>query len=75
MPIWDRLGAASYSLYLVHTTVIDLAWHSQQKWNLPDSIIRVSAVVGSLGAAWLFYLVVENPSHKLASTIRRVKTD
>jgi peptidoglycan/LPS O-acetylase OafA/YrhL len=64
-------GAWSYSLYLVHVQGMELfAW---LKLPLPslgytfDWIITMSC---SLGFAYLFYLLVEKPSHQLARKIQ-----
>jgi len=69
---FNKLGDVSYSLYLLHLpvglTVISLAS------RLPYSgsyilMIDVAAVAVSLGAAYLMYRLVEEPSQRLSSRI------
>ena len=62
--IFEKLGLASYSLYLCHPTVIKaihpsgLGGMSTGQWLI--------AVPASLGCAALLYFIVERPSHNLA---------
>ncbi|GHV58596.1 hypothetical protein FACS1894182_11330 [Bacteroidia bacterium] len=65
-------GEMSYSLYLIHTLVLFAVGyytntevhHSMNGW------LCVLAIVLSLLASWIFYLLVEKPSHKLARSIK-----
>jgi peptidoglycan/LPS O-acetylase OafA/YrhL len=74
MLIW--VGTVSYSLYLLHIPiggrVINLAE------RLPDHpVIRIVAVLIALGlsliTAFIFYRLVESPSHQFSRIIRRAK--
>jgi peptidoglycan/LPS O-acetylase OafA/YrhL len=62
-------GAWSYSLYLVHVQGMELfSWlHPPSFGYIFDWIITMSC---SLGFAYLFYLLVEKPSHQLARKIQ-----
>jgi peptidoglycan/LPS O-acetylase OafA/YrhL len=61
-------GQWSYSLYLMH-----LPLAAMLSWVRPDSGIAVVnwllLYLAVLAGAWLFYLVVEKPSHLLARSI------
>ena len=62
-------GAWSYSLYLVHAQGMALYW------SLPIPFLGYIlswcfTMIFSLGVAWIFYRLVERPSHRLARKIR-----
>jgi peptidoglycan/LPS O-acetylase OafA/YrhL len=62
-------GTWSYSLYLVHRQGMDLFWWL--KLPNPGYILNwTGAMAFSLGFAFLFYLLVERPSHRLARKIQ-----
>ena len=71
-PIWKWLGSISYSLYLVHLPV---GWsfmglvkgYTQDEFWL--SMALVLAVLLSIGAAYLFYRLIEAPSQIWAKHI------
>lgn len=71
-PIWKWLGNISYSLYLIHLPV---GWsfmgmvsqHTQDERLLTLGLF--GAVLLSIAAAYIFYLLVENPSQKMAGKI------
>lgn len=69
------LGAISYSLYLVHVPTLRLlsgAWqHLAGRGMVSDTLGGVLLISACLTAAWLFYLVVERPSHRLAKRLFR----
>lgn len=67
----DRLGAASYSLYLAHVSFIHLAWVHAGQGREANLAFRVALVLLALGGGWLFYLAIERPSHLLAKAIGR----
>lgn len=74
------LGAISYSLYLVHVPVLRLftgPWqHLVGRGEAKDTLAALFLLWTCLGAAWLFYLTIERPSHKLAKRLgRRVGND
>lgn len=60
------LGTISFSLYLIHEPfVLTLASATgAARWTL------ITAVPLALVAAWLFWLVVERPAHRLSRTVR-----
>jgi peptidoglycan/LPS O-acetylase OafA/YrhL len=80
-PVGAFLGRISYSLYLVHglvgaLTASVLGQLLPPLSFLPKLIIILAAVAASLAAAWLFHLMVERPSMRLAhrtfrSSVRR----
>ena len=58
------IGAFSYSLYLIHLPVLQLVWqYAIRPFNLPDwtqfLTLLVVGTATAIGAAWLFYLLVE----------------
>ena len=69
-PVAQWLGTTSFSLYLVHVPVIatitfivgDELW-----WLVALVSVPVSLLVG-----WLFFLLVERPSHRLAQRLGRL---
>ena len=65
-PVATRLGAISFSLYLIHEPVVLLvaASLSDTIWLAVPIAIAVSLIAGSL-----FYRLVERPAHKLARRI------
>ena len=65
-------GAWSYSLYLIHGPAALIFW----KLNLPNAgvILNWCAVYGFiLAASYIFYRLVERPSHQLARKIMLVR--
>jgi peptidoglycan/LPS O-acetylase OafA/YrhL len=68
-------GDMSYSLYLIHAFILNLVayytntelHHSMNGW------LCILAIVLSLVASYIFYLLVEKPSHKLARAIKMKK--
>lgn len=67
-PALTWLGKISFSLYLVHVPVILAAFHLFHAWHSP-TVIGEAAIICTLPVAWLFYLLVERPSHRLARAI------
>ncbi len=63
-------GAWSYSLYLVHAQGMALFWRLPVA-NLGTVITWLGTMLSSLVFAYLFYILVERPSHGLA---RRIST-
>ncbi|MFT4214056.1 MAG: acyltransferase [Microbacterium sp.] len=63
------LGALSFSLYLVHVPIlVTLAfWWGDAAWPLVAAV----GIPLSLGAAWVFWRVVERPLHRLARAAGR----
>ncbi|RFZ82244.1 acyltransferase [Mucilaginibacter terrenus] len=61
----ERMGKFSYSLYLCHPLVFLLL----KRWLIIDNATYILFVVLTIVAAYLFYLVIEKPSHKLARHI------
>ncbi len=62
-------GAWSYSLYLVHVQGMELfGWLKLP--NLGYILNWTAAMLCSLGFAFLFYLLVERPSHQLARKVQ-----
>ncbi|HUL35290.1 MAG TPA: acyltransferase [Candidatus Eisenbacteria bacterium] len=62
-------GAWSYSLYLMHTVGAELFDSLNLTW-LPKVIYWVLVMASSLVFSYLFYAIVERPSHKLARKIK-----
>jgi peptidoglycan/LPS O-acetylase OafA/YrhL len=66
-------GLWSYSLYLVHAQAAGL-WYWLRAWwltgiNLGPRMNWLAVISSSLVGAYIFYLVVERPSHRLARWI------
>ena len=72
-------GKISYSLYLLHIPIGGRVINLGKRFNFNIGmkfLVIVLAVVVSIFAAWLFYLCVEKPSHKLSRGIRlNIKQD
>jgi peptidoglycan/LPS O-acetylase OafA/YrhL len=66
------LGAASYSIYLVHSIVIAAVWHFMRHQNL--TAFAVVAIPAALGASLLFYAVVERPSTEALRRLLKART-
>lgn len=70
--VW--VGTISYSLYLLHVPIGGRVMNFLERFSEYGSVQILSvplALAVSLFAAWLFFLVVEKPSHKLAQKITR----
>jgi peptidoglycan/LPS O-acetylase OafA/YrhL len=65
-------GAWSYSLYLVHAQGMQVYWRLPIP-NLGYFFTWFGVVFCGLGSAYIFYIVIERPSHELARKIRLVK--
>jgi len=68
LPAW--LGRISYSLYLVHATVLFVLVHLLLG-RFTRLQILIPYLVGALGMAALFYFAVEKPSIRLSRSIGR----
>jgi peptidoglycan/LPS O-acetylase OafA/YrhL len=66
-------GAWSYSLYLVHAQGMTLYWRLPIP-NLGYIFSWIGAMSCSLGVAYVFYVLVERPSHRLARKVRVTNT-
>ena len=64
--VW--LGTVSFSLYLVHVPILAALHHGLHD-VMPTVAIFVISVVASVPAAWLMYVAVERPTHRLARTV------
>lgn len=62
-------GAWSYSLYLVHVSGFDF-FHKLKLPNLGYLLDWTAGMIAAFGVSYVFYLLVERPSHQLA---RRIK--
>ncbi len=73
--IW--IGVISYSLYLIHVPIGTRTISMFQMFDT-SMIVRFAALFVAAGAsifaAWIFYLVIEKPSHRHASAKRSAKT-
>jgi peptidoglycan/LPS O-acetylase OafA/YrhL len=58
-------GAWSYSLYLMHMPMIDI-FAKLRLPNLGDTVNWLLLQIFVLGTAYVFYVLVERPSHRLA---------
>jgi peptidoglycan/LPS O-acetylase OafA/YrhL len=70
--ILEWAGKWSYSLYLMHPAVPGLV--AMQEWLRPIFLFgggTVPFIVSSLPAAYLFYLVVEAPFHRIAIAVSK----
>jgi peptidoglycan/LPS O-acetylase OafA/YrhL len=65
-------GAWSYSLYLVHVQGMQLYWRLPIP-NLGYLLSWFGVVLCGLGSAYIFYILIERPSHALARKVRLVK--
>ena len=73
-PLLERLGAITYSLYLVHHPM-RYAFKRLTREDPTDSLEAwLLSVALALGGAAVFYWIVERPSHHLARSLyRRVR--
>lgn len=69
--IFEKFGLAGYSLYLTHKLVLTFV-DERMLINSPV-LLWLLKVGGILVITWLFYRIVEWPSHKLARTLGRRK--
>jgi peptidoglycan/LPS O-acetylase OafA/YrhL len=67
-------GLWSYSLYLVHAQTADL-WYALNIHNVGPRVFWCGVIVSSLAGAYIFYLVVERPSHRLARWLGAVRSN
>lgn len=66
-------GNISYSLYLLHVPVGGRIINLSKRLpldNFGKSLVIFVALLVSIFAAWLFYIVIEKPSHRLSRKIR-----
>lgn len=69
-----RLGEQSYSLYLVHFPVLLIFAVGWGRWfggKPANFVVTLAAAAAVWPAAWLFYRLVERPSHAAARTLGR----
>jgi peptidoglycan/LPS O-acetylase OafA/YrhL len=68
-------GAFSYSLYLIHPGVLEAVKRYVPEVDVLTRSGWLFTVVSMLAFAYVFYLLVEAPSHRLAKRVRlsRVK--
>jgi peptidoglycan/LPS O-acetylase OafA/YrhL len=67
-PVLVWLGMVSFSLYLIHEPVLGVLHHTLHGLLSPAAICTIS-LAAAVPAAWLFYLGVERPVHRLARRI------
>lgn len=66
-------GHISYSLYLLHVPIGGRVINLMSRFALGASgkvLVVIAAIVASVIAAYLFYLLVEKPSHRLSRKIK-----
>jgi peptidoglycan/LPS O-acetylase OafA/YrhL len=63
-------GAFSYSLYLVHVGVRDAVKHFLPGFDILTRSGWLFTMISMLAFAYVFYLLIEAPSHRLAKRIR-----
>jgi peptidoglycan/LPS O-acetylase OafA/YrhL len=73
------LGTISYSLYVVHQIIASTSepagryilnrWHGAAATGFANCVPAL-ALIASIAAAWLLYLVVEKPSHRWAKSLK-----
>jgi peptidoglycan/LPS O-acetylase OafA/YrhL len=74
--IFDYLGKVSFSLYLLHVPIGGriMLYAAKQGWQGPKAVAAfVVAMIASFAAAHLLWLVVEQPSQKVASRIKYLR--
>jgi peptidoglycan/LPS O-acetylase OafA/YrhL len=70
--LWKWLGSISYSLYLIHLPVGWSFMGMIKQYTQDETVLTlglVGAVILSIGAAFLFYKLIESPSQKIAGKI------
>lgn len=78
-PVWRPLasiGALSYSLYLIHAPVSGRVVNLGARYAdgaAAELLVSVVAMVASLAAAFVLYVLVERPSLRVASRLRRTR--
>jgi peptidoglycan/LPS O-acetylase OafA/YrhL len=65
-PRLDVLGVATFSIYLVHWFVVESIPAADR-----GAAMMIVYLVGVAVASWLFYILIERPSHQMARTIGR----
>jgi len=71
-PVLEFGGLMSYSLYLIHAYVIFLIhyFYTEKGQSIADNwMLSFSAISISLLSSWIFYILIEKPSHKFTRTI------
>ena len=75
---WLGLGLWSYSLYLVHVQAAGLWYWPRAYWlsgvSVGPRLNWFAVILSSLVGAYIFYLVVERPSHRLARWIASTRS-
>jgi peptidoglycan/LPS O-acetylase OafA/YrhL len=69
IPILERLGTASYSIYLMHEFI--LTAFSRNLQFLPISAYYIAQIASIAALSALFYWAVEAPAHRLAKRMGR----
>ena len=69
-PLLKWLGSISYSLYLVHIIVIAALMQTYFE-TLPVTLVLAMAIIASLAAAQLMYVIVERPAMNLGRFLTR----
>ncbi|MBO0933193.1 acyltransferase family protein [Fibrella aquatilis] len=69
-PILERAGRWSYSLYIIHQTIPAMITLLGVAW-LQGAGLKIVQLVVALAVSYVFFLVVEKPSHKLAKYVSR----
>ena len=67
------LGNISYSLYLLHIPIGGRIINLTRRFDLSEfskALVVLLAVAISIFSAWIFYLVIEKPSHKWSKKIK-----
>lgn len=68
-PVVTSWGQWSYSLYLVHPAVFFGSRPLLVSLHVPGALLTPLGILITLVCAYLFYLVVERPSHRLARAL------
>jgi len=64
-------GKISYSIYLIHALILHALEYFWEIKNLPINLFfYLIAILLSLTTSWLFYVMIEKPSHKFARSIK-----
>ena len=70
-PVMVGLGRWSFSLYLLHLAVFDLALRTGLFTGLPGWMITLALACLSIAIAWLSYRTVEDPLHRYTRSLLR----
>lgn len=68
------LGTISYSLYLLHNPITGAGFYVADMLNFPDIAAFIAVLAINIAAAWVFYRLIEVPSHAMSRKIKLGQT-